>query len=102
MGLSEAPLHLRPRRRRRHLSTEVGQPSTKAAADVAQTPDVRGAAVDNVVAEIDYAILDHFSSHLYTSPNKAVEGLVANGFDAFAASVFVYVPGRFADDRLVV
>lgn len=101
MRLSEAPLHLR-RDDDGDTQHGGGQPSTEAAADVPQTPDVRGAAVDNVVVEIDYAIIDHFSSHIYASPNKAVEELVAHGFDAFAASVFVYVPGRFADDRLVV
>lgn len=52
-----------------------------------------GQPVDTIVIEIDYAIIQHFSQHLYGSPNKAVEELVANGFDALAGAVDVWVPG---------
>lgn len=55
-----------------------------------------------VELEIDYAIVRHFSEHLYGSPNKAVEELVANGFDAVAAIAYVYVPGPLIQDRVVV
>ena len=57
---------------------------------------------EEVVLEIDYAIIRHFSQHLYGSPNKAVEELVANGFDAFATKVFVYVPGAHTAQSVVV
>jgi uncharacterized protein YjiS (DUF1127 family) len=55
-----------------------------------------------VELEIDYAIVRHFSEHLYGSPNKAVEELVANGFDAVASIAYVYVPGPLVQDRVVV
>jgi hypothetical protein len=62
----------------------------------------RGTKVDEVVLNIDYQIIEHFSRYLYGSPNKAVEELVSNGFDAFAARVFVYLPGQFCADHVVV
>lgn len=61
-----------------------------------------GEQVDVVTLDIDYQIIEHFSENLYGSPNKAVEELVANGFDAFATEVDVYVPGRFSPGRLLV
>lgn len=61
-----------------------------------------GTEVDKVWVEIDYAILQHFSKHLYTSPNKAVEELVTNGYDALATEVDVYLPGEHGGDHLLV
>ena len=61
-----------------------------------------GTQVDEVVLDIDYAIIRHFSQHLYGSPNKAIEELVANSFDAFATSAYVYVPGDQVRDRVLV
>lgn len=60
-----------------------------------------GERVDEVELEIDYAIVRHFSEHLYGSPNKAVEELVANSFDAMARETYVYVPGRFTQQVIV-
>ena len=61
-----------------------------------------GEVVDNVVLEVDYQIIEHFSEHLYDSPNKAVEELVANSFDAFATRVDVFTPGPHTSDRVLV
>src|SRR5689334_7759372 len=61
-----------------------------------------GKQVDNVVLEIDYNIIEHFSRHLYGSPTKAVEELVSNSFDAFAEAVYVYVPGSYTTDHVIV
>jgi hypothetical protein len=58
--------------------------------------------VDEVSLNIDYNIIQHFSQHLYGSPNKAIEELVANAFDAMATKVFVYIPGRYATNAVVV
>lgn len=58
--------------------------------------------VGKVVLEVDYQIIEHFSEHLYASPNKAVEELVANSFDAFATEVHVFVPGQYTSDRIIV
>ena len=48
--------------------------------------------VGKVVLQVDYQIIEHFSERLYDSPNKAVEELVANSFDAFATEVRVFTP----------
>lgn len=55
-----------------------------------------------VELEIDYAIVRHFSEHLYGSPSKAIEELVANGFDAMASMAYVYVPGQLVLDKVAV
>lgn len=52
--------------------------------------------IGNPVGEIDvrlsYKIVSLFSEGLYTSPNKAIEELVANSFDAGALKVVVLLP----------
>lgn len=61
-----------------------------------------GEPIDDVSLNIDYQIIQHFSQHLYGSPNKAIEELVANSFDAFAKKVYVYLPGKFTTDYILV
>jgi hypothetical protein len=61
-----------------------------------------GHQVDEVVLFVDYQIIEHFSENLYGSPNKAVEELVANGYDAFASEVYVFIPGPQSPSRLLV
>lgn len=61
-----------------------------------------GQPAGTIVIAIDYAIIQHFSQHLYGSPNKAVEELVANGFDALAGVVDVWVPGQQVADSVLV
>jgi hypothetical protein len=61
-----------------------------------------GAKAGEVLISIDYAIIQHFSEHLYGSPSKAVEELVTNGYDALASDVRVYVPGEQVVDRIVI
>ena len=58
--------------------------------------------VSEVSLDIDYEIIEHFSENLYSSPNKAIEELVANGFDAFATCVNVFLPGEYTPERVVV
>src|SRR5690348_9979823 len=65
-------------------------------------PDTFDGPIDEVVLEIDYQIIEHFSKHLYGSPNRAIEELVSNGFDAFAREVHVYVPGPICPSHVVV
>lgn len=72
------------------------------AADAGGRSTAVGTQVDEVFVEIDYAILQHFSKHLYASPNKAVEELVTNGYDALARRVDVFLPGTWAEDCLLV
>lgn len=61
-----------------------------------------GTPVAKVRLDIDYEIIAHFSRHLYGSPNRAVEELVSNGFDAFATKVYVYIPGPQVTSHVVV
>ena len=57
--------------------------------------------VGKVTLQVDYQIIEHFSEHLYDSPNKAVEELVANSFDAFATEVRVFTPGPYTANRVI-
>lgn len=61
-----------------------------------------GAPVRDIEINVDHAIVKHFSEHLYSSPNKAIEELVSNGFDALATRCYVYVPGVHVQSRVVV
>lgn len=71
-------------------------------ASVAHPPDQRGQPVDTVVVMVDYAILEHFSKHLYGSPGKAVEELVVNSYDAWASRSYVYLPGKTTKSAVAV
>ena len=57
---------------------------------------------EDVVVEVDYAIIRHFSEYLYGSPNKAIEELVSNSYDALAQRCDVFIPGNFTSDRVIV
>ena len=48
-----------------------------------------GTETDKIEVRLSYKIVELFSEGLYTSPNKAVEELVANSFDAGAQNVHV-------------
>lgn len=64
--------------------------------------DVSNPVVGEVVLQVDYQIIEHFSEHLYDSPHKAIEELVANSFDAFATEVRVFTPGPYTSNRVIV
>ncbi|MDQ2747348.1 MAG: ATP-binding protein, partial [Acidobacteriota bacterium] len=70
--------------------------------ETTQKPFDIGEKVDSVSLDIDYQIIQHFSQHLYGSPNKAIEELVANSFDAFAKKVYVYLTGKFTSNYILV
>jgi len=71
------------------VSGESGR--VPAAVEETTVEGVTGTKIDQITVEIDYAIIQHFSQHLYSSPNKAIEELVSNSFDALAT-----VPARAA------
>src|SRR6266852_6444252 len=48
-----------------------------------------GTHADNIDVRLSYEIVELFSEGLYQSPNKAIEELVANSFDAGAQRVLV-------------
>lgn len=61
-----------------------------------------GEKIDVVSVQITYRIIELFSEGLYSSPNKAVEELVANSFDANATEVWVSIsPDRSSEDASI-
>lgn len=54
-----------------------------------------GNPVGNIDVRLSYKIVQLFSEGLYASPNKAIEELVANSFDAGALRVAVFLPPDF-------
>ena len=51
-----------------------------------------GNPVDEISVIISYDIIQLFSEGLYKSPNKAIEELVANSYDAGARHVHILLP----------
>lgn len=61
-----------------------------------------GRKTDEVKVAISYRIIELFSGGLYTSPNKAVEELVTNAYDALATQVKLLLPANLgADDATI-
>lgn len=56
------------------------------------TPHSIGTKVEDIDVRLSYKIVELFSEGLYTSPNKAIEELVTNSFDAGATNVHVLIP----------
>ncbi len=56
-----------------------------------------GSEADRIDVRLSYRIVRLFSEGLYASPNKAIEELVANSFDAGAQRVAVLLPADFHD-----
>jgi hypothetical protein len=53
--------------------------------------------IDTIEVKISYRILELFSAGLYQSPNKAIEELVANSYDAHALDAAVLLPEDWND-----
>ena len=51
-----------------------------------------GEKIDQIPVEISYRIIELFSAGLYSSPNKAIEELVSNSYDAMASTVHLLMP----------
>ena len=61
-----------------------------------------GTAVDTIAVTIGGRFLELFSSHMYSSPNKAFEELISNSWDAKASNVYIGVPIELtADDAAI-
>ena len=56
-----------------------------------------GAVIDHIPVSISYRIIELFSAGLYSSPNKAIEELVSNSYDAFATRADLFLPTNLAD-----
>lgn len=53
-----------------------------------------GKSIGSIPVHFSYNIIELFSGHLYSSPIKAIEELVANSYDAFASQCIVSVPEK--------
>ena len=58
-----------------------------------------GESTRKISVRLSYKIINLFSEGLYTSPNKAIEELVANSFDAEATSVHIMMSSDLHDSR---
>lgn len=56
-----------------------------------------GREIEEIPVSVNYDIIRLFSEGLYRSPNKAIEELVSNGYDAGARNVHVLLPDQSED-----
>lgn len=61
-----------------------------------------GNETEKIDVRLSYRIVRLFSEGLYASPNKAIEELVANSFDAGARQVAVFLPADFHDQGATI
>ena len=61
-----------------------------------------GKPTDNIGVRLSYKIIELFSQNLYASPNKAIEELVANSFDAGALRVQVLLSANLHEQNATV
>ena len=61
-----------------------------------------GTETSKIDVRLSYKIVRLFSEGLYASPNKALEELVANSFDAGAQRVAVFLPANFHDQDATI
>lgn len=61
-----------------------------------------GNEAEKIDVRLSYRIVRLFSEGLYASPNKAIEELVANSFDAGAQRVAVFLPPDFHDQGATI
>jgi hypothetical protein len=61
-----------------------------------------GKQTDTIDVRLSYKIVELFSEGLYASPNKAIEELVANAFDAGAKNVHVMLSDNLSDQNATI
>ena len=61
-----------------------------------------GKKVGEIPVTLSYHIIEHFSKGLYSSPNKALEELVSNSYDALAGMVHVILPDNVESEDAVI
>src|SRR5438876_6383983 len=61
-----------------------------------------GSEKEKIDVRLSYRIVNLFSEGLYASPNKAIEELVANSFDAGALRVSVLLPTNFHEQGATI
>jgi hypothetical protein len=70
--------------------------------DIVKALERTGTTKAAIPVSISYRIIELFSAGLYSSPNKAVEELVANSYDAGARTVSVVVPEDMSAPEAVI
>jgi HSP90 family molecular chaperone len=61
-----------------------------------------GRETDRIDVRLSYKIVELFSEGLYASPNKAIEELVANAFDAGAQNVQVLISENISEQNATI
>jgi hypothetical protein len=61
-----------------------------------------GSETEKIDVRLSYRIVRLFSEGLYASPNKAIEELVANSFDAGARQVAIFLPADFHEQGATI
>ena len=61
-----------------------------------------GTETEKIDVRLSYRIVRLFSEGLYASPNKAIEELVANSFDAGAGRVVILLPADFHEQGATI
>src|SRR5229473_1636806 len=71
---------------------------------MAKTPlfSTTGRQTDRIDVRLSYRIVELFSEGLYASPNKAIEELVANAFDAGAQNVHLLISEDLSDQNATI
>src|SRR5882724_7501077 len=62
-----------------------------------KTPDTIGTPSGSIQVELSTRFLEHFSEQLYSSPQKAFEELISNGWDAGADCVDIRISENLKD-----
>ena len=70
--------------------------------DTEPSADTIGTKRSAIPVEISTRFLEHFSEQLYSSPQKAFEELIANGWDAGADFVDIRIPINLADRNATI
>ena len=77
-----------------HVHTAAGEPAEKM---TRVTADTVGKQVSKIPVALSTRFLEHFSEQLYSSPQKAFEELISNGWDAGATVVDVRIDANLQD-----
>ena len=65
-------------------------------------PETIGTVAGQISVELSTRFLQHFSEQLYSSPQKAFEELISNGWDAGADCVDVRISSNLADPYVAI
>ncbi len=64
--------------------------------------DVGGTHVGDIDVQMSTRFLEHFSKQLYKSPQKALEELITNGWDAGATFIDVFIPDELENEKAYI